>query len=64
MRVGRYIGWKGYVEAVKSSRAITALPAIILAVSIAHLPVPEGLTDTSMRLLGVFAGGATRADAD
>ncbi|KAJ2385309.1 hypothetical protein H4S02_004395 [Coemansia sp. RSA 2611] len=57
MRIRRYLGsWKGYVELVKTSRAVTALPAIIIAVSIAHLPVPVGLTDTSMRLLGVFAG--------
>ncbi|KAJ2825583.1 hypothetical protein IWW50_002783, partial [Coemansia erecta] len=59
--------WKGYVETIKSSRVVTALPAIVLAITIAHLPAPDGLSNTSMRLLGVFAGvitGLLTADYD
>ncbi|KAJ2032744.1 hypothetical protein GGH92_005614 [Coemansia sp. RSA 2673] len=63
-RVG---GWKSWVQLVRDSRFASALPAIIIAFAVAHLPVPDGLTPTSMRLLGVFAGvvmGLLTADYD
>ncbi|KAJ2487115.1 hypothetical protein EV174_000726 [Coemansia sp. RSA 2320] len=59
--------WKSWVQFVRDSRSASALPAIIVALAIAHLPVPDGLTATSMRLLGVFAGvimGLLTADYD
>ncbi|KAJ1719760.1 hypothetical protein LPJ53_005522 [Coemansia erecta] len=43
----------------RESRFVSALPAIVVAIIISHLPVPDGLTYTSMRLLGVFAGVVT-----
>ncbi|KAJ2085869.1 hypothetical protein IW138_006069 [Coemansia sp. RSA 986] len=48
--------WKVWIQTAKESRFVSALPAIVLAFTIAHLPEPVGLTPTSMRLLGVFAG--------
>ncbi|KAJ1645379.1 hypothetical protein J3B02_003032 [Coemansia erecta] len=48
--------WKAWTQTARESRVVSALPALIIAILIAHLPAPEGLTDTSMRLLGVFAG--------
>ncbi|KAJ1736631.1 hypothetical protein LPJ72_001223 [Coemansia sp. Benny D160-2] len=48
--------WKAWIQMAKESRIVSALPAIILAFVVAHLPEPTGLTSTSMRLLGVFAG--------
>ncbi|KAJ2654274.1 hypothetical protein IWW48_006210, partial [Coemansia sp. RSA 1200] len=48
--------WKAWIQTAKESRIVSALPAIILAFVVAHLPEPTGLTSTSMRLLGVFAG--------
>ncbi|KAI9472796.1 Sodium/sulfate symporter [Coemansia mojavensis] len=56
MRIRVLGSWKGYVEWIKSSRLVSALPALMLAFGIAHMPVPADLTSTSMRLLGVFAG--------
>ncbi|KAJ2617448.1 hypothetical protein H4S08_000290 [Coemansia sp. RSA 1365] len=59
--------WKGYVELVKSFRFVSALPAIVVAILIAHLPAPEGLSSGGMRLLGVFGGvimGLLTADYD
>ncbi|KAJ2900588.1 hypothetical protein IWW38_000465 [Coemansia aciculifera] len=49
-------GWKNWVQLVRDSRFVSALPAILVALAVAHLPTPDGLTTTSMRLLGVFAG--------
>ncbi|KAJ2687167.1 hypothetical protein IWW39_003147 [Coemansia spiralis] len=49
-------GWKSWVQLARDSRFASALPAILVAFVVAHLPVPDGLTATSMRLLGVFAG--------
>ncbi|KAJ1991007.1 hypothetical protein GGI25_003861 [Coemansia spiralis] len=44
------------MQVFKESQFVSALPAVVLAFTIAHLPAPAGLTPTSMRLLGVFAG--------
>ncbi|KAJ2825681.1 hypothetical protein GGI24_003095 [Coemansia furcata] len=63
-RVG---GWKSWVQLARDSRLASALPAILIAIAVAHLPVPDGLTPTSMRLLGAFAGvvtGLMTADYD
>lgn len=65
--VGGSSGWKGRIQLAKESRFVSAIPAIAVALVVAYLPVPEGLTDTSMRLLGVFAGvimGLLTADYD
>ncbi|KAJ2859401.1 hypothetical protein GGI22_002998, partial [Coemansia erecta] len=48
--------WKAWMQMAKESRFVSALPSIVLAFTIAHLPEPDGLTPTSMRLLGVFSG--------
>ncbi|KAJ2544973.1 hypothetical protein EV175_005846 [Coemansia sp. RSA 1933] len=48
--------WKAWMQTARESRVFSALPAIAIAFAIAHLPAPSGLTATSMRLLGVFAG--------
>ncbi|KAJ2776958.1 hypothetical protein H4R18_005397 [Coemansia javaensis] len=48
--------WKCVAVRFGESRLASALPAALVAFGIAHLPAPEGLTATAMRLLGVFAG--------
>ncbi|KAI8321693.1 Sodium/sulfate symporter [Martensiomyces pterosporus] len=64
----QYVGSrKSWSQLAKESRLVSALPAIFIAVVIANLPVPDGLSYTSMRLLAVFAGvvmGLLTADYD
>ncbi|KAJ2495789.1 hypothetical protein IWW47_003942 [Coemansia sp. RSA 2052] len=68
MAIRRFVGgWKSWIQLARDSRFASALPAILVAFAVAHLPIPDGLTATSLRLLGVFAGvvvGLLTADYD